>query len=73
MGIDEVGIDKVGIDKVGRYQITSTATFPIITILSWASAYGRSQFKHQKFRLGSCTEEVLEWFNYLHASKFHVF
>ena len=29
---------------------------------------GRTQLKHQKLRVGSCTEEVLEWFNYPHAS-----
>ena len=27
-----------------------------------------SQLKYQKLRAGSCTEEVLEWFNYLHTS-----
>ena len=27
-----------------------------------------SQLKHQKLRAESCTEEVLEWFNYLRTS-----
>ena len=34
------------------------------TILSQASAHGRSQLKRQKLRVGGCTEEVLKWFNY---------
>ena len=29
------------------------------------SAYGSSQLKHQKVRVGSSTKEMLEWFNYL--------
>ena len=34
------------------------------TVLSRASAHGRSQLKHQKLRVGGYTEKVLEWFNY---------
>ena len=33
-----------------------------------AITHRRSQLKQQKLRVGSCTEEVLEWFNYSHAS-----
>ena len=36
--------------------------------LSWASAHGCSQLKHQKLRVGGYTKEVLEWFDYPHAS-----
>ena len=38
------------------------------TVLSRASAHGRSQLKHQKLGVGVYTEEVLEWFNCPHAS-----
>ena len=38
------------------------------TILSQASVHGHSQLKHQKLGVGSYTEDVLEWFNYPHAS-----
>ena len=38
------------------------------TVLSQASAHGRSQLKHQILRVGGYTEEVLEWFDYPRAS-----
>ena len=41
------------------------------TVLSRASTHGHSQLKHQKTRVGSCTEEVVEWFNYPRASAHH--
>ena len=34
------------------------------TALSQASAHGCLQLKHQNLRVGSCTEDVLKWFNY---------
>ena len=39
----------------------------VYTILSQASAHGRLQLKRQKLRVGSYTEKVLEWLNYLRA------
>ena len=42
-----------------------------ITVLSRASGHDNSQLKHQNSRVGSCTEEVLEWFNNPHASAHH--
>ena len=33
-------------------------------VLSQANTHGHSQLKYQKLRVGSCTMEVLEWFNY---------
>jgi len=39
----------------------------LITVLSRASAHGRSQLKYQKLRVGGYMEEVLKWFNYPHA------
>ena len=38
------------------------------TILSWASAHGRSQLKPQTLGVGGYTEEVLEWFDCPHTS-----
>ena len=37
------------------------------TVLSRASAHGRSQLNHQILRLGGYTENSLKWFNYPHA------
>ena len=38
-----------------------------VTVLSWASAHGRSQLKCQKVRVGGYTEKLLKWFNYPRA------
>ena len=40
----------------------------IHTVLSQASAHGRSQLKHQKLRVGGYTKEMLECSNYLRTS-----
>ena len=34
------------------------------TVLFRASTHGHLQLKHHKLGMGSCTEDVLEWFNY---------
>ena len=39
-----------------------------ITVVSRASAHGRSQLKHQKLGVGGYMEEVLEYSNYPRAS-----
>ena len=38
-----------------------------VTVLSRASAHGRSQLKLQKMRMGGYTEKELQWFNYPRA------
>ena len=42
-----------------------------ITVLSWASAHGRSQLKRQKLRVGGYTENELKWFNYPRTKAHH--
>ena len=43
-------------------------SFLDLSVLSRASAHGHLQLKHKKIRVGSCTEEVLELFDYPHSS-----
>ena len=33
----------------------------MLTVLSWANTHSHTQLKHQKLRVGSCMEEVLEY------------
>jgi len=42
--------------------------FVMHTVVSQASAHGRSQLKYQKLRVGGCRKGILEWFNYTRAS-----
>ena len=41
--------------------------FVSYTVLSQASAHGRSQLKRQKLRVGGYTKKELKWFNYPRA------
>ena len=40
--------------------------------ITQASAHVCSQLKHQNLGVGSCTEEVLEWFNYNSCASAHL-
>ena len=54
--------------KPGNEDTNCVAPFSLkITVLSWASAHGRSQLKHQNLGVGGYTEKVLKWFNYPQA------
>ena len=48
----------------GNTRINVPCSHIPYTVLSRASAHGRSRLKHQKWGVGGYTEEVLGWFNY---------